>query len=142
MCLYKYFVSKTKENTLLIIIVCLGLLARLVYMQFIENIIHPDEIIQYTEQAHAQIFGYGLEPWEYRFGVRSWFLPTAISTILALINKTGISEPQIYINIVRLIASVVSCSLVWSCYQITKNCYPNSRLSPLIASRPLFMTQE
>ena len=111
-----------------------GLLARLAYMQFAENIIHPDEIVQYTEQAHAQIFGYGLEPWEYRFGVRSWFLPTVISTILALIDQIGISDPQIYINIVRLSASVVSCSLVWSCYQISKNCFPNSRLSPLIAS--------
>ena len=103
-------------------------------MQFAENIIHPDEIIQYAEQAHAQIFGYGLEPWEYRFGVRSWFLPTAISSILALLNQTGITDPQIYIDSVRLTASVASCSLIWSCYQITRNCFPNSRLSPLIAS--------
>lgn len=131
---YRSLQSKTKESQLLILVLCLGLFARLAYMQFSENIIHPDEIIQYAEQAHAQIFGYGLEPWEYRFGVRSWFLPTAISSILALLNQIGITEPQIYINIVRLTASVASCSLILSCYQITRNCFPNSRLSPLIAS--------
>ncbi len=129
-----YFSRQLTQKQLLTIIACLGILARLVYSQFAENIIHPDEIIQYAEQAHKHVFGYGLEPWEYRFGVRSWFLPTVISTVLALLNQLGISEPEAYTKIIRLIASIASCSLIWSCYQITKNCFPKSRLGPLIAS--------
>ena len=27
---------------------------------------HPDELIQYLEQAHRIVFGYGVVPWEFR----------------------------------------------------------------------------
>jgi hypothetical protein len=28
-----------------------------------------------TEQAHRLVFGYGLVPWEFQLGMRSWLLP-------------------------------------------------------------------
>ncbi len=39
----------------------------------------PDEILQYLEQAHRRTFGYGIVPWEYRYGMRSWLIPLALS---------------------------------------------------------------
>lgn len=36
---------------------------------------HPDETIQYLEQAHRIVFGYGFVPWEFRYFIRSWFIP-------------------------------------------------------------------
>src|SRR3546814_19543031 len=36
---------------------------------------HPDEVIQYLEQAHRLVFGYGVITWEYRYGMRQWLLP-------------------------------------------------------------------
>jgi hypothetical protein len=36
---------------------------------------YPDEVIQSLEQAHRVVFGYGLVPWEFRDGARSWLLP-------------------------------------------------------------------
>lgn len=36
---------------------------------------YPDEIFQSLEQAHRAVFGYGLVPWEFRSGARSWLLP-------------------------------------------------------------------
>lgn len=36
---------------------------------------YPDEVIQSLEQAHRAVFGYGLVPWEFREGARSWLLP-------------------------------------------------------------------
>lgn len=39
------------------------------------NIHHPDEIYQSLEQAHRAVFGYGLVPWEFRDGARSWLMP-------------------------------------------------------------------
>jgi phosphatidylinositol glycan class B len=36
---------------------------------------HPDETIQYLEQAHRIVFGYGVVPWEFRYFIRSWFIP-------------------------------------------------------------------
>ena len=35
----------------------------------------PDEIIQYLEQAHRIVFGYGVVPWEFREFIRSWLVP-------------------------------------------------------------------
>lgn len=35
----------------------------------------PDEIIQYLEQAHRIVFGYGVVPWEFRDFIRSWLIP-------------------------------------------------------------------
>ena len=37
--------------------------------------IHPDELIQYLEQAHRIVFGYGVVPWEFREFIRSWLIP-------------------------------------------------------------------
>lgn len=36
---------------------------------------HPDELIQYVEQAHRIVFGYGVVPWEFREFIRSWLIP-------------------------------------------------------------------
>jgi hypothetical protein len=36
---------------------------------------HYDETIQYLEQAHRIVFGYGFVPWEYRYFIRSWLIP-------------------------------------------------------------------
>src|SRR5687768_17401971 len=36
---------------------------------------HADEIIQYLEQAHRIVFGYGVVPWEFREFIRSWLIP-------------------------------------------------------------------
>lgn len=36
---------------------------------------HSDETIQYLEQAHRIVFGYGLIPWEFRYFIRSWLIP-------------------------------------------------------------------
>ena len=36
---------------------------------------HPDESIQYLEQAHRLVFGYGVVPWEFRYHIRSWLIP-------------------------------------------------------------------
>jgi phosphatidylinositol glycan class B len=36
---------------------------------------HPDETIQYLEQAHRIVFGYGVVPWEFRYFIRSWLIP-------------------------------------------------------------------
>ena len=118
---------------MLIIILILGLLARIIYFEFAENIIHPDEIIQYAEQAHAEVFGYGLEPWEYRFEIRSWFLPATIGTVLASLNQLGLSEPEIYTRVVRLIVSLASYFNI-GCHRITKNCFPGIKNGPIIAA--------
>ena len=49
---------------------------------FLPNIHHPDEVFQYLEQGHRLAFGYGVVPWEYREGVRSWLLPGLLGGLM------------------------------------------------------------
>ena len=40
---------------------------------------HPDEALQYIEQAHRLVFGYGVVPWEFRYDIRSWLIPLLVA---------------------------------------------------------------
>lgn len=45
---------------------------------------HPDEALQYLEQAHRLVTGQGLIPWEYRLGMRSWLVPLLLAGPMCL----------------------------------------------------------
>lgn len=74
---------------------------RLVYTLRANNIHHADELFQYLEQAHRLVFGYGIVPWEFRYGFRSWLLPGFIGAILFVSDVLGFHEPDQYTKIVR-----------------------------------------
>ncbi|HEV8028995.1 MAG TPA: hypothetical protein VGP50_16295, partial [Stellaceae bacterium] len=48
----------------------LGFLLRLVPVLFYPSLNFPDEIFQTAEPAHRLVFGSGLVPWEFAYGVR------------------------------------------------------------------------
>ena len=53
---------------------------------------HQDETIQYLEQAHRIVFGYGFVPWEYRYFIRSWLIPLLLVPPMQLgewLNPSG-----------------------------------------------------
>jgi GPI mannosyltransferase 3 len=81
------------------------------YVQF------PDEIFQYYEQAHRLVFGSGVVPWEFHDGARSWLLPGILAGIMevtAWFNPNSLS----YIDAIRVIASLVSLSVVWVAFKL------------------------
>ena len=45
---------------------------------------HQDETIQYLEQAHRIVFGYGAVPWEFDHFIRSWLIPLMLVPPMAL----------------------------------------------------------
>lgn len=53
------------------------------------NVHWPDEIFQTLEQAHRLVFGYGIVPWEFRDGARSWLLPGLLAPIMKLTAPLG-----------------------------------------------------
>ena len=59
---------------------CLGTL----HGHFWPNMNWPDEIFQSVEQAHRFVFGYGLIPWEYREGLRSYIFPGLLAIFVWL----------------------------------------------------------
>ena len=70
--------------------------------------LHPDEIMQYLEQAHRLVFGNGVVHWEQFYGARSWLAPGLIAGILALFDAVGLDRPVWYVGGVKLVFCALS----------------------------------
>ena len=77
--------------------------------------VHPDEIFQYLEQAHRAAFGYGVVPWEYRYGMRSWLLPLVLSGPMRL-GETIAPGSQLYLLLPKLLVATLSLIVVPAAY--------------------------
>ncbi len=83
-------------------------------------VIHPDEIMQYMEQAHRLVFGSGVVYWEYFYGARSWLVPGTIAAVLWLCNLIGLSSPVYYIAVVKLFFCLLSLLVPWGMYMFSR----------------------
>lgn len=57
-----------------------------------QGMIWADEVFQTLEQGHRLAFGYGMVPWEFRTGARSWLLPGAIGGVMKVLSFCGIGS--------------------------------------------------
>lgn len=90
---------------------------------------HADELFQYLEQAHRIVFGYGIVPWEYRYGMRSWLVPLLLSgpmRIGAAIDPAG----DLYLVLARAAVTLAALAPVVAAYAIGARI---SRLHGLVA---------
>lgn len=74
------------------------------------SVFWPDEIHQSLEQAHRAVFGYGLVPWEFRDGARSWFFPGVIAAVWQVASLLGVDSSLALVMLARLF--MVTCSIV------------------------------
>ncbi|MCK6509319.1 hypothetical protein L6R29_05030 [Myxococcota bacterium] len=74
-------------------------------------LLHPDEVFQYLEQGHRVVFGYGIVPWEYRYGTRSWLLAGSIAVLLWPLKALGWDRPDIYLFWIKFVFCVFSMSI-------------------------------
>ena len=79
-----------------------GLIAR-AWGAFDDGIYWPDEIYQSLEVAHAQVYGYGLIPWEFVDGARNWSLPAVVTALLEVSKLVGLDTPLGYVRLVKLV---------------------------------------
>ena len=98
--------------TALAVILVVAFLLRLFVAVKFPNINHPDEVFQYIEQAHRLVFKYGVIPWEFRDGVRSWLVPGFLAGLLKIFASLGVSQPSIYLFLVAATLSALSLSVV------------------------------
>ncbi len=108
------------------ILAIIGLLIRIFVALHSDYIHHPDEIFQYLEQAHRNVFGYSYIPWEYRFGTRSWLLPYFISIFLYAFKFFNIDDPVLYINFIKIVFCFISTTLIYSAYIITRRLFSDN----------------
>lgn len=88
---------------------------------------HPDEVFQYLEQAHRLVFGYGIVPWEYRYGMRSWLLPLLVAGPMQ-IGAWIAPSTLLYAKLPQLLAAMANLSIVWSAWEIGKRSHPSHGL--------------
>ncbi len=72
---------------------------------------HPDEIMQYLEQAHRLVFGNGIVHWEQFYGARSWLVPGLVAGVLALFDAVGLGQPVWYVGGVKLVFCALSLAV-------------------------------
>jgi hypothetical protein len=101
----------------------IGLLLRLALLA-VPRAYQADEIFQYLEQAHRLVFGYGVIPWEYRTGIRSWLFPLALAGPMALGGWLAPATGA-YLLLPKLLIVLLSLTIIGSAHALGR------RISPL-----------
>jgi hypothetical protein len=117
-------------------VVLVGLALRVGLAAADDGIYWPDEIYQSLEPAHKVAFGYGLLPWEFVAGARSWTFPGLLAGVLKLSTLLGFTPPRGYLDLVRAILSALGAATALGCYALAR-AFRAERL-PAAASAALF----
>jgi len=72
----------------------------------------PDEIYQTQEQAHRLAYGYGVIPWEFRVGARSYVFPAFLAGVMRATDWMG-KGSQGYLLGMAIVLSLISLTTVW-----------------------------
>lgn len=83
-------------------------------------VLHPDEIMQYLEPAHALVFGSGALHWEFYFGARSWLVPGLVAGVLQVCKWVGLDSPAYYIAVVKIIFCALSLLVPFGMYHVSR----------------------
>lgn len=98
----------------------LGAVLRLSYAALAQGMFHPDEIYQSLEPAHGVIYGTGVRAWEFVIGARPWTTPGVYVLLLGGLEALGITKPEHYLLVSRLLNAAIAASWPWFCYRMAK----------------------
>lgn len=79
------------------------------------NVMYPDEIFQYLEPAWRMLGHDGILTWEWRDGIRGWFLPTLLAGPVAVGDLIAPAGEGAFL-VPRLVAASASLSIVVSAW--------------------------
>jgi hypothetical protein len=97
-------------------IMLLAVTLRLLAFSPYDTIAH-DEILQYQERAYRMVFGYGLIPWESRYGIRNALLPDLIAVAMTG-AKLVFGTPAAAVMAGRVIVALVCLAVVPAAYAL------------------------
>jgi GPI mannosyltransferase 3 len=110
----------TLAGLALLVLLSVGL--RLVPIVVEPSINWWDEVFQSTEQAHRLVYGYGLVPWEFQLGMRSWLLPGLVAGILELARLIG-DGPDVYLPVITAVFGLLASAPVVCCFLWARRWY-------------------
>ena len=84
-------------------------------LAFWPNFHHPDEIFQYLESAWRALGHDGIVTWEWRYGMRSWLLPTVMAGPVAIGDWLAPGGTGAFV-LPRLLVALASLSIVASAW--------------------------
>ncbi|HKQ45594.1 MAG TPA: hypothetical protein VJS47_09390 [Rhizomicrobium sp.] len=76
-----------------------GFLLRFLPLALHLSVAQGDEIFQGPEAAHRLVFGYGLVPWEFAYGTRSWIVALLAAGPMAIAKQWG-AGPELYLPLI------------------------------------------
>jgi GPI mannosyltransferase 3 len=100
----------------LVALIGLAIGLRLVPILVTPSINWGDEIFQITEQAHRLVYGYGLVPWEFQLGIRSWLLPGFVAGLMELARAVR-NGPDVYLPVIAVTFAAIGAVPVFCCFQ-------------------------
>jgi GPI mannosyltransferase 3 len=83
-----------------------------------DGVLYPDETMQYLEQAHRLVFGAGMVPWEYEYGVRPWIVPLVLGVPMRMLSLVGLDRPAVYQPAVEALLCAVSLTIPYAAFRI------------------------
>ncbi len=95
-----------------------GFVLRLLVALTSDDTWRPDEVMQYLEQAHWFVFGYGVVPWEYVAGARTWLVAVFPIAVLQACAWLGLDQPDNYIPIMRAVNATASLAVPFGAYVV------------------------
>lgn len=93
----------------------------------------PDEIYQSLEPAHRLVFGFGLLPWEFVEGARSWTLPGLVAGIWKGLALVGLGQAHLAVPALKLVFAGVGVGTGFATYRLAR-AYGASTLSAALGA--------
>ena len=88
-----------------------------------DSLLHPDEVQQYLEPAHALVFGNGLVWPEWHYGARQWWIPGLVAGVLAGADALGAGRPEVYVPAVELLFCALSLAVPAGMYGYARHAF-------------------
>jgi phosphatidylinositol glycan class B len=101
----------------------IALLTRLYALFATKGMTHYDNLYQLLEPAHTLVYGYGITPWEYAYGMRSWLQPLMISIIFRAGTILYIKDINHLIFLNRIVMTAFSLTLLYVTYETASTLY-------------------
>jgi hypothetical protein len=81
------------------------------------TVLHADEVWQYLEPAYGLVTGSWVRAWEFRAGIRGWFVPLVLAVPIAL-GQTIAPHSQLHIYLLRGLLAVLSLGIPVAWYDL------------------------
>jgi phosphatidylinositol glycan class B len=102
------------------LVLALSAAPRLWAAWFDNGVFWPDEIFQSVEQGHRAAFGYGVVPWEFRRGARSWVFPGLLAGLLRLGALFGLDSGRSLMLLVKTSMALISLAAVYLAMRLAR----------------------